>query len=528
MIEADPTLVAEPDHALAMSFGGSVPNTTQENLWPDQPEMPGTDAPSRLPVDILPPALRRQAQSVANAMQVPIDLTILQALGCLSAALAGSIEVEPRAGWLENVGLYIAVILPPASRKSPANAAMIEPVREWEKERTAKIAPALMKARDTVALRERALAMTIKSCADGKASEHEIDEARRQLTEAETAVPPSGRLLAGDTTPEEIVRLLAAQGERLAMLEPEPGPLQSLARYSDAVRLDEIKKAWSAETMLVDRVSRPPLRVERPSLTLCLLIQPGVLESLPDAAAFRHEGVLARFLWGCPDHMLGRRLTGANAPLLDRSASIEYGRVLRRLLDFEPPAGQDGRPVPYQMTLDGDALALLHDFEEEVERDLADGGRFEQVRDWAGKMVGQSVRVAALLAMARRAEDGSDLLAPIDWVSMDGGVRLLRELSSHALHTLNRRDDGTADLRYLLKRIRGLPQPTIALARRATEGRKSIGGNRDTVMSLLDDLADRGCLRFLQPPLSEGPGRPPSEIIELHPLLRRRTVVVEL
>ena len=45
----------------------------------------------------------------------------------------------------------------------------------------------------------------------------------------------------------------------------------------------------------------------------------------------------------------------------------------------------------------------------EVELELADGANFSGIRDWAGKIVGQSIRIAALLELALRAEKGEEL-----------------------------------------------------------------------------------------------------------------------
>ena len=506
---------------ISAAFGGDATDTTAE--WPGQPNPPGLTDPEPLPVDELPPALRRHCQSVAAAMQVPSDLPTLLALGCVSAALAGRVEVQVRAGWREPVGLYVACLLPPASRKSPCYSAMTMPVRDWETEQILKVAPTLARTRDLVAVRERALESAIRAAATHKGSEQEVAEARRLLTEHESAVPHDGRLLAGDITPEEVVRRMAAQDGRLAILEPEPGPLQLLAgRYSDCARLDELKKAWSGEPILVDRVNRSPLRVERPALTLALMLQPGVISNLPHGDAFRYEGALARFLWCAPPHGLGCRLTGADVPALDETAASEYARVLRVLLDSDAGASQ-----PHLLTLAPEAIKHLHAFEAEVEEELMDGGRYEAVRDWAGKMVGQAVRVAALIELANRASAGTSLLDPIGATGLGGAIALLRSLATHAVYVLTGVSDDrrTADLTYLLRRLSELPEGTTETElRAATRGRATLAADAELVAGFLDELEDRGCVRRRHRP-SEGRGRPPSPIVELHPDLRPWEVV---
>ena len=508
---------------VAVGFGGQIADG-RFGGWPESPDLPEPETPDDLPVASLPSVLQSQVRSVADAMQVSADLPCLLSLACISTALAGRVEVEVRPGWREPLGIYVACVLPPASRKSPCYASMTAPVRSWEAGCIAEAAPRVAKARDHVSVRERALDAAIKAAANGKATELDVIDARRQLTEAEGAVPPDGRLLAGDITPEAMVVRMAAQGGRLAILEPEPGPLQLLAgRYSDGSRLDEIKKAWSGEAVISDRIARDAIRVERPALVLALMVQPGVIEELP--AAFRQEGVLGRFLWCAPPHGLGTRLTGASVPRLDLTATTEYKRVLLELLEVALGQSDDGTQGPHVVTLSPSALEIFHDFEAEVEGKLSDDGDYAAIRDWAGKLVGQSVRIAALLAFAQRSATGADLLgSPIEAECMTSAVALARALATHALHVLaNTSIDGHMDdLRYILRRLKDLwadGNVTESVLRAATRGRASIGGNADTVAALVQELEDRGCVRRTEVTRNGVSGRPQSPVIELHPKL---------
>ena len=494
------------EESLARSLAGDVASAIRRMheeraaAWPETPDVPGAPDPEPLPLEVLPAALRDHARSVADATQVPVDLPLLLALGCVSAAVAGRVEVSVRAGWTEPVGLYVASIFPPAGRKSPTYAAMVEPLREWETESIRRATPRVLAASDVVEVTESKLAATKAAAAKNKATPVEVEAARLELEKARAKVPPDGRLLAGDITPEAMVQRMAAQGGRLAILEPEPGPLQLLAgRYSDTALLDELKKAWSAEPLTVDRVGRPPVRVDRPALSLVLMLQPGVLEALQNGKAFRVEGVLGRFLWCRPPHRLGERLTGADVPSLDGGAAEKYKLALRALLDMQPaPAAEDGTSGPYVLRLSPGAVELLHAWEAEVEGGLGDGGRYAGVLDWAGKMVGQSIRVAALLELAARAGDGRVL--PGDTIgpeAMDGAVRLFRALGTHALAVLVEElgtDPRTALLRYVLRRARELPEGgTLRDLYELTKGRSAIT-SMDDLLPLVDDLHAREAL----------------------------------
>ncbi|MGH7476568.1 MAG: DUF3987 domain-containing protein, partial [Longimicrobiales bacterium] len=348
--------------------------------------------------------------------------------------------------------------------------------------------------------------------------------ARSELDAAEAALPPRPLLLAGDVTPEALVRLMASTGGSIALLAPEADALELAdGRYSDSARVDELLRAWSGESIRVDRIGREPLQVVRPALTLGLTVQPAALDALRHADVHRGRGLWGRVLWCAPPHGLGSRLTGTAVPSHDLDAAERYTRVVRTLADAGWAATE-----PQTLALSPDALALIHTYEAEVERQLGDGGRLAATRDHAGKVVGQAGRLAALLELAARAEDGRPLWsAPVGQWAVDGGVRLARALTTHAVHVLAPVvDDEMADQRYLLRRIREISKDgaeiTVRDVHRGTADRVSIAeaeNPRQRLAELLDGLVKAGCIRLL-PVERPGPGRTPSPIVELHPSLR--------
>lgn len=480
--------------------------------WPDNaPDVPGAVEPEALPIQVLPEGLRAHIESVTRSLQVPADLPIMLALGTLSAAVTGRVNVEVRGGWTEPASIYTACILPPASRKSPAFDAMTEPLRRWEAETIKRAATQFLAAQDAVGVAERRLDKAKGDAAKGKAEAAEVEHARLDLEVLKAKVPPDGRLLAGDVTPEAMVLRMAAQGGKLAILEPEPGPLQLLAgRYSDAARLDELKKAWSRETLTVDRVGRESLRVERPALTLALCLQPGVLDRLSNAQAFRDEGVLARFLWCRPDHGLGSRLTGRAVPPLNQKARDRYGRLIERLAE--------STPTGTVLTMSDDAMDALDRFAGAVEPELGDDGAYFRILDWAGKAVGQSVRVAALLELARWENAQGPPPSEISGAAMESAIALIQALTTHALAVLAPVSSAEELLGYVFRRALDLEAgSTLRDLFERTKGRAAIE-TMDDLQRNIDELAKRGCLRLVHTP-KPGPGRPPSPTIEINPAL---------
>jgi len=170
-----------------------------------------------------------------------------------------------------------------------------------------------------------------------------------------------------------------------------------------------------------------------------------------------------------------------DVPPRDEKARDAYGRVVRALCEAAPAATEeDGSPRPHRLGLDSEALDILYAWEAEVERELGDGGAY--------------------------------------------AVRLMRALATHALHVLGGLgiDRRNALAQYVLGRAQELPEgSTLRDLWQATK-RKSEIETMEDLREVVDELEERGCIR-LRHARRDGPGRPPSPTIEIHPSLRKST-----
>ena len=471
-------------------------------------ELPSEPTPTEIPVDALPPVLRDHVESVAAAMQVPVEFAAMLALLSVSATVAGKAVVRIDGAWTEEwVAIYGAMILPPGERKSSTFAAMTAPIREWERQHMERIRPIYLAALDNVRIAEKRLEAAIKQAVKG--GDHEVEAERLHLEEAKAKVPPLGRLLLDDATPEAIVQFWGDNDERAAILSPEGDQFRMFdGRYSDGKpRLNEAKKAWSGEQIISDRASRDMVRVERPALTLGVCLQPAVIESLGNARVMRGEGLMARILWLRPASNVGHRSHSGAAPTINELAARRYTDLIHRLMDME--RGQTLQIAP-------DALPLLYAYMDELEAAKRPHGGLAGIIDWAEKAHGQAVRIAAILHLASEPETtaiGPDIMAD--------AIRITRALTDHAraVYAGMGRDEWTRDLQDVLSKITELGEPTTRDVFNAMRGRRSLSRMVD-LLSVLEDLAARGIIRVVTQP-STG-GRQPSPKIQVHPELSIR------
>lgn len=493
--------------------------------WVEQPNVPGPPEPDPLPSDALPPALRHWAEAVARSVQVHPDMTVLLSLASTSAAVGGRVVVRVDGAWdREVVTLYGVVVAPPGERKSPAFRHMTEPLRSWERERQQRVETRRREAESVVEVAEERLSRLKKKAARGESDLDAIRVATRKLEQARREVPAVPDLLAHDSTPEALVQQMGEQVGQVAVLSPEGGPFRILdGRYSSgAARLEELAQAYDGEELVVRRIGRDTIRVRNPVLTVCVALQPSVLDTIRNGRSLRGQGIYGRISWVLPPSLMGERVDSSEAPPIDQGAGRRYERTLRRLLEWDPADEEDdGTPVPHVLELSDEAARVKSAYHYEVEGALAPDGELRGMSDWAGKAVGRAIRLAALIELAAQSDDGRALASdPISGSAMKSAVRICRALTTHARAAYGEMEmnPDTADLRYVLKRAREIPrESSLRDLHRAVQGRASIDGMED-LKPLVDELVGRGCLR-LRPRPSTG-GRPPSPLVEIHPHLR--------
>jgi Protein of unknown function (DUF3987) len=98
---------------------------------PIQPATAELHAPALpFPVEVFPSPLRRFIWEVAEALPCPADFVGVPLLAVLGAAIGTSRVLEVKPGWREGPRLFTAVVADPGSKKSPALALVMQPVRE--------------------------------------------------------------------------------------------------------------------------------------------------------------------------------------------------------------------------------------------------------------------------------------------------------------------------------------------------------------------------------------------------------------
>lgn len=488
--------------------------------WDDPLPVPRHTLPP-FPTDLLGDSLAAWVRAQGASLNVSDDLLALSALGTISAALGGRVQVKVKDGWdAENVCLYCLGLADSSARKTPALDAASAPMRDrigqLREDHRAKVEQNEQEIRIT----EKELAAVENDVSRSKATKEDARAVLDTLLELK-AQPGLPKAFVGDVTLEALGKVMGENGGRMALHESEAGFFKACAGLYGNGRADItlVLKSYSGTGHEIDRVGRGHSWMPRTALTLTLIIQPGVVEHMEkDNPEFKSSGFLNRFLYALPSPMPPGAFDTPEVPL---DVSLDYAQRIVRLVD-DVWTNENIRTL----TLTTQARKVFAEFYNQTEKEKADGGALHDVAEWAGKLCGQIVRLAACLSLydnAAAAEISEDAmlrsigLAPYliaharsAFALMsrdgDGGRKLLRDILDRLPELLS--DDRTVTARKIRESFKG---------RRANGSAGAV--DAEAIKDAMDELEELGWVAEIPaPPRKPGQrGQKPSPKYDVHP-----------
>jgi hypothetical protein len=258
--------------------------------------------PPELPLDCYPVTIGNFARALSEYTQTDPAMSGVILLGLLGTLFQNKISVVSVNGNVEQPSIYAVAIAPPAERKSEVIRHVVNPlnkfVNQYNMERRAEISRSKAERK----LREKALAKAEKG--DDTNALFRAQEALDSFKEIQPLT-----LVADDTTVEALISLMAENGERMLIASDEGGIFTHMkGRYKQNGDDTELYlKAYSGGRVSVHRKSREPDVLESPALSLCLAVQPFVVENSILDEENNGRGLTARFIYVCCEERAGKR-----------------------------------------------------------------------------------------------------------------------------------------------------------------------------------------------------------------------------
>jgi hypothetical protein len=417
--------------------------------WDDPLPLPGMGSPPAWPAG-LGEVADRYVAAVAAATATPPDLAGMTALGVASSVVAGAVAVEGNIGWREQSNLYLIPVARPGEGKTPPFAAFTRPLGRIERERRKAAEPAIAEARskkETAEARRKHLQDKAAKAGEVDRDQLEAEAIEAAKIAAAIAVPASPRLFTKEATPEALLKRLEEQGGRFAVMTDEGAEFFELAsRYNPSGKnnLGVYLAGHDGLPYTSDRVGRETIFIDRALLTVMLMAQPVVVAALGRDRQAKGRGLFARFLWSVPTTNLGDRDT--HRPGVPDDLADRWDDLICQLADQAATIGA-GTVV---LGLDPDAKRRFDDWHAKHEPRLRPNyGDLDPIVEWAAKLPGQVLRLAAVLKVLRTGV----VAGRIDDATMTAAIDLADYFTHHALIVFGQMgcDDATEDARAVLR-----------------------------------------------------------------------------
>lgn len=487
------------------------------SAWPDPALLQGDGSLPSFPVDVLPMVLRDFVAGLSEAYQVPADLPAWLTLAAVAACAQGRFQAQASPDWIVPVNLFCAVSMESGTRKSPVARAAQAPLLAYERRVRGEARTRILALEQKIRLKKSTLEIAEKQAQKGGPGAtsvngllelaSELSGLQEQLEEAQ----PQRLLIGGDITVERLAAVVASNRERGAIIDSEGSFLDHLFGIygKGGANLDFPLKAYDGDPVEVGRVKREGSCMEHPVLTLGMAVQPCSLEDLFGLKRLRGRGLVARIIFACPRTMVGRR--SSNPEPLSESARQKYEDAILWLLS-EP--GQ-------VLRLTAEARLSLMRFQEELEPRLGPGGDLETLADWASKLAGTCLRLAAIFHLLDSPGQRVDRSIPLE--PMERACRLARSYMiehASAAFAIMGVSAANADARFIL-RLLAERADTQFKARDLLVWARRRFGTMEPIREALALLEDYGWIRSLDSGQRErGPGRPASVFL-VHPQLSK-------
>lgn len=481
----------------------------QQPVTLDQPPLPQFDE------NDLPETLWFMAEAVAKNLEVPVELPALLVIAAAAAAIQKKYNVSPKQGYVEPLNIWVLVPLDSGNRKSSTVSLITTPLLEWEKEQRLNLEYEIKRLTIVRGNQDaRMNALKNKYAKEKDTGKRDlIQEEMMDLSEELVEIPVAPRVFTQDVTPERLATLMHEQKDKMALIAAEGGIFDIIAgRYSNQVpNLDIFLQSHAGDFVRVDRTSRPSIIMDEPALSMALSTQPEVLRLMAEKPGFRDRGLIARFLYALPDSRLGHRsLEEVSIPdwVLE-----QYKKVITLLLN--KPFLSETQTIH----LEPEAHRLLKAFAHEVEKDLAEGGRFENMLDWGGKLPGAAARIAGIFHCVNFAEQSPEA-HKIHSEFMIKALSLMRKLVDHALAAFDLMgcDRDIVGARKVLAWIKKTGQPEFTVRQCHNALQANFPNRSKDLDPVIAVLRERGYIRPGKTGSSDRGGRP-SEVYEVNPMV---------
>jgi putative DNA primase/helicase len=384
---------------LNLSFKGS-----EDGGWDSPLSLADEIEPIEFPIECLPYLIRDAVIEVQEYVQSPIAMVATCALAAASVVVQGSVDVQVSKSLQSPTSLYCLVVAESGERKSSTETYFINPIRQWEKEQSEKLADDIKRYRADKKIwssKEEGLQSSIKKAVFSSKPTTDLEFKLQELEREEPKPIILPNLIKDNETTESLGYEMGSGWKSCGLFSSEAGAIlggHSMAANQRMAGMAFFNQRWDGAGSQVNRRSSESYRIDGARLTLALQVQPKTLSEFARSSGDLGRGIgfFARLLITFPKTTQGTRLYREEPDSWVKLGA--YNSRITTLLNTPTPVDEFDIPRHIPITLSPDAHKAWINYHNAVELEMRSGGQLEAARDVGSKSANNAARIAAIFS----------------------------------------------------------------------------------------------------------------------------------
>ncbi|MDF1867305.1 MAG: DUF3987 domain-containing protein [Saprospiraceae bacterium] len=336
--------------------------------------------PNPFPIKAFPKPLQAIIRHWHAVYRRPIDYHGGSILAAASGAIGNAFQVEHVVGDVEPMSLWIVIVGPPSSAKSPIMRTCLKPLFKKEKEYSKQ------HKEDIIAWQRK------RDNAESK---------DRRKMEDQRPIRP--QRIVGDATIESLIKIFPNNWKGVLSFKDEfIALMKGMNAYKSAGQdLEHFLSMWSGTPIMLNRSSlEDAVFIESPFISILGAIQPGILSGLTDANKISN-GFLFRLLFCAPQSV---KIPKPSQEVPNPEYFEEYNKIIQRLNEL--PTAPDFTPTILKM--DAKGFRRYADYKTNIEQNIMNETEDENIKSLYGKILAYTLRLAGILELIELATMSDD------------------------------------------------------------------------------------------------------------------------
>ncbi len=375
----------------------------------------GNTPPLDFPIEVLPKSMRLAIEEAERFVQVDASLPLIPALGMAALQIGKKALIEEKPGLLHHPSLFLIGVMDQVERKSQTCSCILDPIKnEIEKEMEEYQQEVASTKAHNESLKEQIAAIrqeirSLKKDSSKGVSIEQLTAELERLYQAEQELPVHPRNWGDDLTPARIQQLLYAHKGAFGLFSSEGRTLlkriQNKQGKEDVVSASLYTSMTWGDDIDSSRVGNKENGgaeerfVRKPAGTIVIFVQRDLWDDFAKDKTMRQNGTLSRVCVVSPLSRAGSRFESETDEPYDHAKLVPFVTTVLRIRRWKPSQ-------PLIIKLSPEASKARRDFYNELEKEIGPDGKFEDVRDIAGRACSIAARIAGVFAVCDAAEKG--------------------------------------------------------------------------------------------------------------------------